>query len=1308
MKRDGQILLVRGPLSVLQQPSYSRLLLSVRLLWLIVLSIFCFDHLSAQQILFRNYTVKDGLGSNTVWDIQQDARGYMWFATKNGLNRFNGYEFTTYRYSRELQQGIGNNFIHSICNYDSTSFWLGTEAGIYILDLEKESFTKSDLAANDVVFSVIRDSKGTVWIATARNGVYNYNPATKKTNHFLHKPGNLQSVSLNSIRCLAEDDKGRIWIGTFGEGIDVYDPATGSFEHYKPAKEKQLADANRVMTIYKDLAGNIWAGTLGGLHQVEKNTGRFRSWYKGGDGSLNDNIVRAIYQPAAGKLYVGTEKGLNMLDVATGNFKAFTHQYNDPRSISDNAVYSIYPDRNGGIWIGTFFGGINYFPRESSGFGLHYATGEKNALSGNAVSCFLEDAPGKFYIGTENAGLNYFDEKTGIFSTYPFTATQQQLSYHNIHSLLKDRQNRIWIGTFSAGLNIFNPADGSVRKYEFNKDDSLSISSNNIYSLYQDKNDMIWIGTTRGLNRYDQKNDRFDRITEMGLGSNIIYSIYEDDNNTMWFITYDNGMVSMNRKTGKWIRYTSDGKPNSISSNKIISVYDDQEGNLWLGTDGYGLNRFNKEAKTFSVYDEQQGIPQIIFGILPDKDNKLWLSTNEGIVHFDRAGKVLRTYNNIDDLQSSQFNYNAALRASDGKLFFGGINGFNSFYPDSLVNRHVQSPVTLTNLQVLNKDVVVGTEAGPLSKSVSYAENIDLRYDQSVVSIEYAALNYLAPGKIQYAYMLEGFEKNWNYVGSQRKATYRNLPPGNYRFIVRATDMYGNWSDQRTAISISVHPPFYRTTVAYILYGILIFVGILIARNLLAERARKKNEARLEQMKVQREKEFYDQKMEFFTNMAHEIRTPLSLIIAPLERLISNDDWKPETREQLNLMDENADRLLNLVNQLLDFRRIESDIYTIHKEDLELIGFIHALYARFSTVSFQKGLKFLMLTNIHQLNVKADPEALTKILTNLLMNAFKFTKSRVEIRVNDIVAHDGLNHFSISVIDDGNGIPAMQLDNIFKAFFKINTEGQYNNIGGTGIGLALAKSLAEKHGGRLLVESREQQETVFTLLIPMENSEVKETREPSGEGIAFTETHTEDTDERTTVLVVEDDVALLGFICKSLRTENFRTISATNGEQGLQLLEQNNVDLVISDLMMPGMDGIAFCRHVKTNLSFSHIPFMLLTAKGNSESEIAGVENGADAYLVKPFKWKHLLAVCRNLVESRAILKEKFSSYPMAEPASLTSNKQDKEFIEKLVYIIESRLMDPQLSVELLSSEMSMSRSSLHKKIKGNVGPGAK
>ncbi|HEY0669220.1 MAG TPA: two-component regulator propeller domain-containing protein, partial [Sphingobacteriaceae bacterium] len=1207
-----------------------------------------------------------------------------------------------YQFNKKNPQSLGNNFVFSITEFDKKTLWVATQGGVYIFDLERESFTKFAPLKDISVYDILRDQRGLMWMGTKSDGLFCYNPKSKKTtNYKVSRHAN--SISSNHIRKLVEDHAGNIWIGTFGHGIDVFDPVKKVFKNYNTGNSGLSSDF--ILTLYKDITGDIWAGTFaGGLNHWKRSSGTFKSFRKSDGNSINDDIVRAIYQPSPGKLYIGTEKGLNVLNLTTNQFTSVVKKANNPFGLSDNAIYTICADREGGIWVGTFFGGANYLQEKSLGFELYYPTGERNSLSGSAVSAFLEDKPGMFWVGTEDGGLNYYNSFNNTFKQYPFESGQQKLSYHNIHSLFKDSKGNIWIGTFAGGLNVYNPSTGRVKNYKNNPSDPSSISNNNIYSIYEDKDHVIWVGTTKGLNIYDPQKDAFKLVKEMGLGDNIIYDIYEDDTKTIWFATYDIGLISNNKRSGKWKQYLADGKKGSLSSNKIICILDDHSGNLWLGTDGGSLNRLNLQDKTVTVFDETTGMDgNVVYGILQDDNRTLWISTNNGLYNFIPYRNSFKQFTNWDNLQSRQFNYNAYYKSSSGKLYFGGIKGFNSFYPDSVRDVNISNKIAFTNFQLFNKDVKINDPESPIDKPINYSERIILSHDQSVISIEYAALSFVAPNKTKYAYKMEGFDKEWNYVGTQRKATYTNLPAGNYVFKVKAAGNDGNWNSEGTSIRLTVNPPFYQSVWAYILYTFAA-VGIFIAfRRYTINQTRKENEIKLERINSKKEQEFYSQKIEFFTAMAHEIRTPLSLIIAPLEKLLSSNNWKPDEQKQLSVMDENSGRLLTLVNQLLDFRRIESEFYTIYKEETDLVSLVHSIYSRFSAMSYQKGVKFTLSTKVSKLLVQIDPEAFTKILNNLLINAFKFTRTKVKIGINEPQQNsDGEYFFSVTVEDDGIGIPASEIDDIFKKFFKVSSgDHHYSNLGGTGIGLALAKALVEKHNGNLEVSSKEKVNTIFKIIIPYTVSEevpvqVVEDLEEDAANVLD--------EDSTTILVVEDDLSLNDFITQSLKAEGFKVFKATTGREALDVLEEYRIDLILSDVMMPVMDGMELCSNIKSNINYSHIPLVLLTARSNSESEIAAIETGADSYIVKPFKWKHVSAVIKNLLESRVRLKNKFAEQPFAKANSLTTNSRDKKFLDKVIEIIEQRITDPQLSVEELSKDLAMSRSSLHKKLKSLSG----
>jgi ligand-binding sensor domain-containing protein/signal transduction histidine kinase/DNA-binding response OmpR family regulator len=1262
---------------------------------------------SQDRIHFRNYTVTDGLKSNTVWTISQDEQGYMWFGTKDGLSKFDGYQFKSFKFDKKNSFSIGDNFIRKIFKYDARTYWIGTEEGVYILDLETEAFHLMDTLGPQMVFDIIRDQSGKLWIATGNKGLFRYNPEDGSLKNFIHRNGDPNSISVNLVRSLAEDDHGNIWIGTV-RGLDVLNPATLTFRHYYQTPAAGSISHDNIISIHKDLSGSLWVGTLtGGLNLYNEETDTFRRYVKSDKNSINDDIVRSIYQPSPNKLYIGTEKGLNILDIPTQTFQYFTNKNNDPLSISDDAVYSIFEDKEGGIWLGTYFGGVNYFHSQDTNFELYYPTEEKNTLSGNAVSAFLEDGPGKVWVGTEDGGLNLFDVQNKTFKRYPFDPGDEKLSYHNIHALYKDKRGNIWIGTFSGGLNIYNPRTGKIKKYVTRGDDPNSLSNNTVYTINEDRQGRVWVGTVAGLNLYNPQTDNFTRITKQKLGRSCIYDIYEDDRGVMWFATYNNGLIAHDLHTDEWMQFTKGEGPNSLSTNKVISIFCDKNNNLWLGTDGGGLNFFDRKTNTIRIFDEQHGIPSsLIYGVLEDDKGQLWLSTNNGIVNFDKETATGKHYGKFDNLQSPQFNYKSFMKAADGRFYFGGINGFNVFHPDSIKSIRSLNSIAFTNLQLFNKDITINEENSPLEKVINYSTGLTLTHKQSVVSFEYAALSYLSPKRTSYAFRMEGFDKEWNYVNDQRKATYTNLPPGDYVFKVKATNNDGTWQNEGKSMKITILPPFYKTSLAYFSYGILAICLFIAGMRSAIRRQEKRNKIRLKKLKNKEEKEFYKQKMEFFTTMAHEIRTPLSLITAPLEDLIASAKGDQQVQEQLKIMEENSNRLLTLVNQLLDFRRIESKAYCINSERMELVTMVHGLYSQFSPIALKQGVQFSMSTKTDRFEVKADPEALTKILSNLMINAFKFTRSRVAVSINEPFKDEkGQYFFSISVEDDGIGIPKEQLENIFKKFFKITSgKHHYSNLGGTGIGLALAKSLSVKHGGNLLVGSNEGVSTIFTVLIPLKKYDTAEAQHTPVARPEEEINPVKQGAQKQTILLADDDASLLEYISMNLRREGYRCLTAKNGLKALESLKTEEVDLIISDLMMPEMNGIALCQELKSNIDHSHIPFILLTAKTNLDAEIESIESGADFYITKPFTWRHLKVVIKNQLESRFRLKNKFSQQPFADTVTLATNRRDEKFLQKLVDIIEARITDPQLSVEELSRDVAMCRSSLHKKVKSLTG----
>ncbi len=1272
-----------------------------KILFVILFSILGFQPVFSQKIFFRNYTVMDGLCANTVWDIEQDEQGFMWFATKYGLNRFDGHEFKSYKFDKKNNKSIGNNFIHKIFKYDAKTFWIGTEEGLYIFDLSNETFKLFKPLGKIFVNDIYRDSKNKIWIATKTNGAYRYEPAKKHLQNFVYDANVSGGLSSNEISKIIEDNKGQIWIGTYGKGIDVLDAEHKTVRNYHNTPKVNSLSNNFILSLFRDLDGNIWIGTMsGGLNSFNQQSQKFSVFVKEGDSGISDNIVRDIYQYEKRHIYFATEKGLNILDTKSGKFKSYQSRNDDLYSMSDDAVYTLFRDKEGGLWIGTYFGGLNYYNEKFSNLEYYYPSGSPTSLFGNAVSAFLKTGDKQLWVGTEDAGLNLFNTQDKTFKRYPFTANQEKLSYHNIHALFEDKNKNVWIGMYTGGLNILNPSTGKIRRYQSNPKNEKTLSDNSVYSIDEDRDGRIWVSTISGLNLYNPLEDNFTRIKDKYLEKTCIYQVYQDKAGTLWIATYDNGLIKMDN-SGKTTRFVTNASANSITSNKVISILDDGAGNLWLGTDGGGLNVFNIKTEKFANYNEKFGIESdVIFGVVKENANIFWLSTSKGIYELDLNNKTKKNFNKWDNLQSQQYNYKAYFKDTDEKIYFGGIRGFNAFNPKTIQHSSQKAPIVFTNFQIFNKDLQIGNDNSPLKQSVNFTDKIVLKHNQSVLSIEYAQLSFIAPDKVMYAFKMEGFDKDWNKVGAQQKATYTNLPAGKYKFLV--TELNSDLEPYKNyySIDIEILPPFYRTKIAYFLYFIFAVLLTYLLSNFFLEKAKRRNAIKLERLKNINEREFYKQKIEFFTVMAHEIRTPLSLIIAPLERLLSKKQLDEENRTQLLTMEENSDRLLTLVNQLLDFRRIESDIYNINLEKVELVYLVTSICEKFSAMTYQKGVDFSVVCDQKTLYAMLDPEAIQKIISNLLINASKFArkKVRVIIKINDDSINAGQKVLAVSVEDDGIGIPQSDIESIFTKFFKVQTKDHYySNLGGSGIGLALAKSLVEKHDGKLLVQSEQNVKTTFIIEIPLIEEEINQQHQILG-------SVGEPIDGQQTVLVVEDDFSLLQFISENYESAGYFVLKAVNGVKALEILDKHQVDIVISDVMMPEMDGIELCKRIKNDMAYSHLPVILLTAKTNSDSVTEGLENGADAYVSKPFKWKNLSLLTKNLLDLRQNLKQRFSNSPFESFEILPAGTKDKDFLNKLIASIEERISDPLLSVEELGREIGLSRSSLYKKIKAMTG----
>lgn len=1250
---------------------------------------------ASKQFSFVKYQVENGLSHNTVWSVMQDSKGFMWFGTSDGLNRFDGRNFKIFRNNPLDSTSLGNNFVQSLFEDGHHNFWVGTNKGVYLFDPVTETFRFFDHKTEDGVIissnvnDILQSNTGDIWFATLGQGIFIYNPGKNTL---------VQNSKYTSfVKCLTSTPDGNIYASSRQEGMICFDQ-TGKYLRNYTSPESNLNN-NEISAIFY-YRHTLWfcSGT-NILNRLNLQTGEIDVYLKDKKSSKINNI-RSITAYKENQLLIGADNGLYLLDIPSGSYRRIDDPAN-PKSLSDQSIYKIIKDREGGLWISTNLGGVNYLPRNLKPFKHYFPLHQSGSISGKAISQFCEDLQGNIWIATEDGGLNYLNTKTDQIKTY-LPETVNGLSYHNIHALMLDG-DRLWIGTASKGLDILNLKTGEFKNFQHKRGDITTLSDNGIYSIYKDRRGTIYIGTVWGLNKYNPYQENFTQVTEVGNMAHI-YDIYEDSQGSLWFATYNIGVYRFSPKDDRWNHYTYQAnQPGSICSNSVITIFEDSHKKLWFGTEGAGLCSYDAENDRFETFDPDNKIlpNSVIYAIEEDAAGNFWITSNAGLTRINPyTDRIPKLFTQSDGLQSNQFNFRSSLHARNGMLYFGGINGLNAFDPRDFKDNSFIPPVVITNFQLFNKDIHIKDKNSPLQTSITECKKITLSYYQNTISLDFAALSYEAPDKNRYAYMLKGFEKDWNYSENKNKASYTNLQPGEYTFLVKGSNNDGIWSNNPTALEIQILPPFWKTGWAYAFYILLLAALGGTALHLWSMRVKNKHQELLKAYRTQKEKETYQSKINFFTNVAHEIRTPLSLIKMPLECIIKSEDGTAETKKYLTVIEKNTERLLNLINQLLDLRKTEDGEFHLQIRPHSIHTLIQNVYTRFVPSAQLKNIRMEIELPEKDFIANVDEEALTKVISNLLSNALKYTKDSIHISLQPETSG-----FEIKVADNGPGIAKTEKKRIFEAFYQPD-----HSKSGTGIGLALAKLLTEKHSGRLFLEDNPQPGAVFVIYIPFLEETVPGKNHLSEQiietslssTISTTEHETEISPEETStkILLVEDNLDLLNLTAGQLK-KYWQVYTATNGKEALQLLETESIDLIVSDIMMPEMDGYTLCESIKNNPQYCHIPVVLLTAKTTTDDKIKGLDFGADAYLEKPFSVQHLQSQIKNLLESRKKLKELFSSSPLAPPATIAISNRDKEFLDKLNAEIEKNIQESDFSVDTLAEIMCMSRSNFYRKIKG-------
>lgn len=1232
---------------------------------------------NADHYYFKTLDIRNGLSQNTVYQILQDRKGFMWFGTKDGLNRYDGLSFRVYR---KENSSLSKNFITALYEDCQGNIWIGTDGGVYIYDPVLDTFTAFNKASDkgsiirDFVTMIGSDEANNIWISVENQGLFCYKAEEKHLNH-LYESGsvNVNCFWLNGNSC---------WVALYADNLYYTD---NNFD--VPLQPFRDADGNEVFKndiINWQVNGPhncVYTASLNGLTEINLTNGKTRK--------LLDTYVRTLQFRSDDELWIGTESGLYIYNLTNNKITHLTvPNQDDSYALSDKAIYSLCCDKENGMWIGSYFGGINYCPYQWTYFDKFYPR-DNLSYFGRRVREICESNDGTLWIGTEDKGLFNYDPESGKIIPFEHPAIHQ-----NVHGLCLDGDD-LWVGTFSGGLNRVNLRTGQVKNYT--KDESEnSLVANDVFTICRTTTGEIWIGTTSGLLKYNRSMDNFMRIPQ--LKNMFTYNILEDFSGNVWVATFSNGVFCYNVRNQQWKNYVSDESDSaSLSYNKVISIYEDSKKQLWFMTLGEGVCRYNPETDNFTRYDMLKGLPgNTIYKMIEDKRGNLWITTNHGLVCFNPDTESRHVYTTANGLLSNQFNFQSGYIDNNGRIYLGSINGFISFDPESFVENSFLPPVVITDFFLFNKRISVNSPDSPLEKSITYADCIELDANQNSFSFHVAALSYQAPEMNRLEYKLEGFDREWYTVGRNSVINYSNLPYGKYTLRIKGSNCDGKWNQMERFLDIRIRPPFYLSGWAYAIYIVLGICSLVVVIIYFRRRTLQKHRQLMDAFEREKERELYTAKIDFFTNVAHEIRTPLTLIKSPLENVLTSRSVSDDIREDLETMDLNTNRLLDLVNQLLDFRKTEMQGFQLSFVECDVSDLLQKTYRRFKPLAREKNLT-MTIDAPENLYASVDREALTKIISNLLTNAIKYSDTYIHIVLS---AED--ERFLLSVCNDGIVIPPEMREEIFKPFIQYKT-GALQAVPGTGIGLALARSLAELHEGVLCMEDQTES-NCFLLSLPLQHAQtVTIAHKETAINEAFSvesETGPVSGNHRSTVLVVEDSPEMQKFIVKQLSSE-YHVLTATNGLDALAVLKEHVVNLVITDIMMPEMDGLELCEHLKSELEYSHIPIILLTAKTTLQAKIEGMKLGADVFLEKPFSVEYLKVCVANLLNKREKLWNSFASSPFVQTGSMAMTKADETFLKTLKDVVVNNMQNPDFCLDDMAGLLNMSRSSLNRKIKG-------
>ncbi len=1272
-----------------------------------------FLNLFSQESLikFKHLTVQDGLSRSWVKCIFQDSIGYLWVGTADGLNRYDGISFKTYKYKSGDPHSINHNNIFVIYEDRMRNLWVGTQAGLNLYDRKKDEFIPIS-AINNYVSCIYEYDNG-FFLVGSPGGLFLFNPAND-TARQIHNDIKIEDI--------LHDNNNNFWLATYN-GLLLLDTADYSYIRINPDKKIGSAANCLIRSLFQDSKGGIWIGTNSdGLFYMtyDKNNPRnpdFISFKYDPVNSetITDGAIYAFAEDENGYLWIGVENGgLNLIDLKTFQgknvpFKHIEADPVDPEGLSDNSIHYIYHDRQNTTWIGTYGNGINYCNAILQKFDhFKHLPGSNASINNNRVNTIFED-DNSLWIGTED-GLNILDKHTNKFHYYTHQYNDpQSIGSNAVWDICRDSSNNMWIGLWNGGLNLFNERIKTFKHFMFDENSPKSIGNYSVLNIIgtQDKN--LWIATMgSGLIRYNYKRNTFKRYrvdyNKNSISGDWVTGLMEDSNGNIWVSTTV-AIDLFNIETNHFTTFTHDpSNTKSISYNGASCFYEDSKKNIWIGTSN-GINLFIRSDSSFKHYFQSDGLPEnIIKAIIEDNHGNLWISTSNGISEFVNAVNVpekpvFKNYNISDGLQGNEFNAQSTFKNKKGMIYFGGNNGYNVFNPDKIKSNPYAPNIVFTRLLIFNKPISFGDENSPLADDISMTKVLKFSHKNSVITLEFASLNLLAPENNQYAFKLEGFEKDWNYVGKQHSATYTNLDPGNYTFKVKASNNDGLWNENGISIDIIILPGWWQTWEAKVIFLLLFILVIYFFRKHTIISVNLKNRLWQEHLEKKKTEELGQLKNQFFTNVSHELRTPLTLILGPLKKLI----METENASPLQTIYRNASRLKMLVDQIMDFSKIESNMMKLNLNHEDIVKYIKVCSENFIELARQKNITLCYKSTISSYFCDFDSDKIEKIFSNILSNAVKHTPEGGSVEVNlDFDKQSGT--LIIEITDTGKGINPTEIDRIFDRFF--TSPKQSAEYSGTGIGLDLTRKLVELHKGTISVSSILEKGSTFSVKLPVKASKVEFevfkkilTNPGSVEPLTGNELQPHVFTHEKRILIIDDNVEMCDFI-ESILSDHYDVIKEINSCEALNHILNYMPDLIISDVMMPGINGFELVKQVRNDLRFSHIPIILLTAKVAVNDHITGYETGADDYIYKPFDGDIMKARIKNLIAQKENLRKHFIGTDGIINSKIKTNNLDTKFIDDILTLIKNHFNEPEFNVNDIIEKMGMSRSIFYKKFK--------